>query len=167
MSRALSDVAAHTSGHDTTFSDLHRPRPQAQVQLVLERPAVRRLSRQRVGSPRHRRQPPLRKALPRGLPGRVVMVDHSEEARGVSRSIRRLRSPHRCPLHDERRPATDAQRRNRAALSKELSRLGFRFVGPTTMYAAMQSLGVVNDHYASCAFRSACDSGRSRLARGR
>ena len=53
------------------------------------------------------------------------------------------------------------------ALSKELSRLGFRFVGPTTMYAAMQSLGVVNDHYASCAFRSACDSGRSRLARGR
>ncbi|NDC27247.1 MAG: DNA-3-methyladenine glycosylase I, partial [Actinobacteria bacterium] len=53
------------------------------------------------------------------------------------------------------------------ALSKELSRLGFRFVGPTTMYAAMQSLGVVNDHYASCAFRSASDSGRSRLARGR
>ena len=53
------------------------------------------------------------------------------------------------------------------ALSKELSKLGFRFVGPTTMYAAMQSLGVVNDHYASCAFRSACDSGRSRLARGR
>jgi DNA-3-methyladenine glycosylase I len=53
------------------------------------------------------------------------------------------------------------------ALSKELSRLGFRFVGPTTMYAAMQSLGIVNDHYASCAFRSACDSGRSRLARGR
>lgn len=53
------------------------------------------------------------------------------------------------------------------ALSKELSKLGFRFVGPTTMYAAMQSLGVVNDHYASCAFRSACDSGRSRLTRGR
>lgn len=40
-----------------------------------------------------------------------------------------------------------------AALSKELLKLGFRFVGPTTMYAAMQSLGVVNDHYASCAFR--------------
>ena len=41
-----------------------------------------------------------------------------------------------------------------AALSKELLKLGFRFVGPTTMYAAMQSLGVVNDHYASCAFRT-------------
>ena len=53
------------------------------------------------------------------------------------------------------------------ALSKELSKLGFRFVGPTTMYAAMQSLGVVNDHYASCAFRSASDSRRSRLIRGR
>jgi len=53
------------------------------------------------------------------------------------------------------------------ALSKELSKLGFRFVGPTTMYAAMQSLGVVNDHYASCAFRSAGDSGRPRPTRGR
>jgi DNA-3-methyladenine glycosylase I len=53
------------------------------------------------------------------------------------------------------------------ALSKELSKLGFRFVGPTTMYAALQSLGVVNDHYASCAFRSAGGSGRSRLTRGR
>ena len=41
-----------------------------------------------------------------------------------------------------------------AALSKELLRLGFRFVGPTTIYAAMQSLGIVNDHYASCAFRN-------------
>lgn len=41
-----------------------------------------------------------------------------------------------------------------AALSKELLRLGFRFVGPTTIYAAMQSLGIVNDHYATCAFRA-------------
>jgi len=27
---------------------------------------------------------------------------------------------------------------------------GFKFVGPTTMYAAMQSLGLVNDHFANC-----------------
>jgi DNA-3-methyladenine glycosylase I len=37
-----------------------------------------------------------------------------------------------------------------AALSKALLKRGFTFVGPTTMYAAMQSLGVVNDHVASC-----------------
>jgi DNA-3-methyladenine glycosylase I len=35
-------------------------------------------------------------------------------------------------------------------LSKELLKRGFKFVGPTTMYAAMQSLGLVNDHLATC-----------------
>jgi DNA-3-methyladenine glycosylase I len=36
------------------------------------------------------------------------------------------------------------------ALSKELKRRGFRFVGPTTAYAAMQACGLVNDHVAGC-----------------
>ena len=36
------------------------------------------------------------------------------------------------------------------ALSRELKRRGFRFVGPTTCYAFMQAVGVVNDHDASC-----------------
>jgi DNA-3-methyladenine glycosylase I len=36
------------------------------------------------------------------------------------------------------------------ALSKELKRRGFRFVGPTTAYATMQACGVVNDHLAGC-----------------
>jgi len=36
------------------------------------------------------------------------------------------------------------------ALSKELKKRGFTFVGPTTMYAAMQSLGVVDDHVVGC-----------------
>jgi DNA-3-methyladenine glycosylase I len=40
------------------------------------------------------------------------------------------------------------------ALSKELKSLGFSFVGPTTMYALMQSSGVVKDHAPDC-FRSA------------
>ena len=39
------------------------------------------------------------------------------------------------------------------ALSKELKRRGFIFVGPTTAYATMQAVGVVNDHLAGCAFR--------------
>ena len=38
------------------------------------------------------------------------------------------------------------------ALSKELLRIGFRFVGPTTMYAFMQSAGMVNDHIDGCEF---------------
>jgi DNA-3-methyladenine glycosylase I len=39
------------------------------------------------------------------------------------------------------------------ALAKELKRRGFVFVGPTTLHAAMQAIGVVNDHLAGCAFR--------------
>jgi DNA-3-methyladenine glycosylase I len=40
-----------------------------------------------------------------------------------------------------------------AALAKELRRRGFRFVGPTTMYALMQAVGMVNGHLGGCAFR--------------
>lgn len=36
------------------------------------------------------------------------------------------------------------------ALSKALKKLGFRFVGPTTAYAAMQACGLVDDHLATC-----------------
>lgn len=36
------------------------------------------------------------------------------------------------------------------ALSKELSRRGFRFVGPTIVYALMQATGMVNDHLVTC-----------------
>jgi DNA-3-methyladenine glycosylase I len=39
------------------------------------------------------------------------------------------------------------------ALAKELKRRGFVFVGPTTVYATMEAIGVVNDHLAGCAFR--------------
>ncbi len=38
------------------------------------------------------------------------------------------------------------------ALSKELKRRGFRFVGPTTVYAFMQSAGLVDDHLEGCHF---------------
>ncbi len=46
------------------------------------------------------------------------------------------------------------------ALSKELKRLGFRFLGPTTAYAAMQSVGLVNDHLKGCHVRTACEADR-------
>ncbi len=36
------------------------------------------------------------------------------------------------------------------ALAKDLKRAGFRFVGPTTAYAAMQACGLVDDHLAGC-----------------
>jgi DNA-3-methyladenine glycosylase I len=39
------------------------------------------------------------------------------------------------------------------ALAKELKRAGFRFVGPTTVYAAMEACGLVNDHVVTCPAR--------------
>jgi DNA-3-methyladenine glycosylase I len=40
------------------------------------------------------------------------------------------------------------------ALSKDLRKRGWTFVGPTTMYAFMQAMGLVNDHLHGCAFRN-------------
>lgn len=42
------------------------------------------------------------------------------------------------------------------ALSNDLKRRGFRFVGPTTTYALMQACGLVNDHLGGCTRRDAC-----------
>jgi DNA-3-methyladenine glycosylase I len=49
------------------------------------------------------------------------------------------------------------------ALAKALKGYGFRFVGPTTAYAAMQSLGLVNDHLARCHVRAACEADRRAI----
>jgi len=44
------------------------------------------------------------------------------------------------------------------ALAKSLKQKGFRFVGPTTAYAAMQACGLVNDHLAGCVARAATEA---------
>jgi DNA-3-methyladenine glycosylase I len=49
-------------------------------------------------------------------------------------------------------------------LSRELRRSGFAFVGPTTVYATMQSLGVVDDHLEGCSIRSAAEADRAGFA---
>jgi DNA-3-methyladenine glycosylase I len=46
------------------------------------------------------------------------------------------------------------------ALSRELKRRGWRFVGPTTVYAFMQSMGLVDDHLVGCASRAPRAGGR-------
>ena len=56
---------------------------------------------------------------------------------------------------------TDASR----ALAKELKRRGWAFVGPTTVYAFMQAMGLVNDHLEGCAARPRVEAARSALAR--
>jgi DNA-3-methyladenine glycosylase I len=49
------------------------------------------------------------------------------------------------------------------ALAKELRRAGFRFVGPTTVYAAMQACGVVNDHLVDCPARAPAEKARTKV----
>ena len=46
------------------------------------------------------------------------------------------------------------------AMSKDLKRRGWRFVGPTTVYAFMQAMGLVNDHIEGCASRKAALAAR-------
>ena len=50
------------------------------------------------------------------------------------------------------------------SLARELKRRGFRFVGPTTLYALMQACGLVDDHLAGCPARPAVE--RARRAAG-
>lgn len=53
----------------------------------------------------------------------------------------------RAPASFDDVPATTPES---VAASRELKRLGFRFVGPTTLYALMQSTGMVDDHVHGC-----------------
>ena len=49
------------------------------------------------------------------------------------------------------------------ALSKDLKRRGWTFVGPTTVYAFMQAMGLVNDHLEGCHARATCARARAGL----
>jgi DNA-3-methyladenine glycosylase I len=73
-----------------------------------------------------------------GTPLEEIVWRHRAKRRKAARSIHDL--PATTPESD--------------ALSKELKRAGFRFVGPTTVYASMQACGVVNDHIARCFVRA-------------
>ena len=56
------------------------------------------------------------------------------------------------PIQNRRRSLRDvpAQTRESEALSRDLAQRGFRFVGPTIIYAFMQAVGMVNDHATQC-----------------
>jgi DNA-3-methyladenine glycosylase I len=69
------------------------------------------------------------------------------------------------PRVERRRTVSEipAETEESKAMSKELKRRGFRFVGPTVCYAFMQAAGLVNDHVVSCfRFRELAGSRRSR-----
>lgn len=49
------------------------------------------------------------------------------------------------------------------AMSKELKKRGWKFVGPTTVFAFMQAMGLVNDHVGECAIRDEVERARKRF----
>ena len=51
------------------------------------------------------------------------------------------------------------------ALSKDLKKLGWKFVGPTTVYAFMQAMGLVNDHVENCVIRAKVERARKSFRR--
>jgi DNA-3-methyladenine glycosylase I len=71
------------------------------------------------------------------------------------------RGRRRAPRAREDLPAITPES---TALSKELKRRGFRFLGPTTVYATMQACGIVNDHLAGCHVRGEVERERTRAA---
>jgi len=51
------------------------------------------------------------------------------------------------------------------ALSKELKKRGWKFVGPTTVYAFMQAMGLINDHVKNCVTRDKVEQARTKFKR--
>jgi DNA-3-methyladenine glycosylase I len=71
----------------------------------------------------------------------------------------------RSGLLDRAGLAALGQTAESTALAKDLKRRGWRFVGPTTVYAFMQAMGLVNDHLERCHVQPAVDSARERFMR--
>jgi len=63
---------------------------------------------------------------------------------------------------DEDYPLTSPESK---ALSKELKRRSWRFVGPTTAYSFMQAMGIVNDHVPGCAMHDVIEAARRQFVR--
>ena len=63
------------------------------------------------------------------------------------------------------KPQTVSTSAESIALSKNLKKLGWKFVGPTTVYAFMQAMGLINDHVKGCAIRGKIESARKRFKR--
>ena len=63
------------------------------------------------------------------------------------------------------KPQTASTSPASVALSKELKKRGWTFVGPTTVYAFMQAMGLVNDHVDRCVIRAKVERARKQFKR--
>ena len=65
------------------------------------------------------------------------------------------------------RPQTASTSAQSIALSKDLKKQGWKFVGPTTVYAFMQAMGLINDHVEDCVIRAEVERARKNFRRPR
>jgi DNA-3-methyladenine glycosylase I len=63
------------------------------------------------------------------------------------------------------RPQTASTSAESIALSKDLKKRGWKFVGPTTVYAFMQAMGSINDHVEDCVIRTKVERARKKFKR--
>ena len=63
------------------------------------------------------------------------------------------------------KPQTASTSAASIALSKDLKKLGWKFVGPTTVYAFMQAMGLINDHVEDCVIRAKVERARKKFRR--
>ena len=71
------------------------------------------------------------------------------------------------PDHERVPPQTASTSAASIALSKELKKRDWKFVGPTTVHAFMQAMGLINDHVADCAVQPAAAAARKRFRKPR
>ncbi len=63
------------------------------------------------------------------------------------------------------KPQTASTSEESKALSKDLKKRGWKFVGPTTVYAFMQAMGLINDHVEDCVIRAKVERARNKFKR--
>jgi len=63
------------------------------------------------------------------------------------------------------KPQTASTSEESIALSKELKKRGWKFIGPTTVYAFMQAMGLINDHVEGCVVRARVERARKAFSR--
>ena len=63
------------------------------------------------------------------------------------------------------KPQTASTSAQSSALSKDLKKLGWKFLGPTTVYAFMQAMGLINDHVDDCVIRAKVERARRNFRR--
>ena len=77
----------------------------------------------------------------------LELVEHEGS---IARYVWRVEPEPRARLLDREALRALAQTAESKSLARDLKRRGWRFVGPTTVYAFMQAMGLVNDHIAGC-----------------